>query len=694
MKRHIVSFFQQSKHQTPDVSELFREHEYREQFAKRFFRDVYWLRIIVIVVFFAIVARLVKVQIIDASFYQKQAESLHERLVTINAHRGKILDRNGNVVVSTVNYSSFVAYPKWLTEQHRNSIISGISHVLDISKNELMSKLSEEKKYNFVASNVSPEDAARVRKLNLPYLYEIDFPRRVYRYGSMGVQMLGLTNIQNEGCSGLEASFDSLLSGTDGEMLLQKVGKFKTAPRIDNPEVPPISGNDMTLTMDVRIQLVVEDVLQNAVAKHNAEGGLGIVVNPLTGEVLAMAQYPFISPYEFDSTAIKDLKPRAITDMFEPGSVFKLVVSAAAIEYKLVDPHRIFVAGRTYFAPYRKTPITDAHFYPTLTFRRAFEVSSNIVMAKISDIVGCERLYRTAVNLGFGSATGIEIPGEVEGKISKPVYWSKTSLNVISYGYEVSVTPLQILMAYSAIANGGELLQPYVVQKIVSPNGTVLYEGRRHRVRQSVKEETARMLTGFLEGVVDSGTAKDSKVTDIRLAGKTGTVKKNIFRRYVNGRYQTTFVGFFPAENPQYAALVMIDDPKVAQYYASQTSAPAMKEMIEKISALFGTSSMNITANISVPAASKIVEIRGHNQRDTQLTLHNEIPLDTLGKTFLPDVRGMSVLQAMTVLSAKKISCIVDGFGIVKEQIPNAGTYIMRGTTVTIICNKEKLAGF
>ncbi|MBM4166529.1 MAG: PASTA domain-containing protein [Ignavibacteria bacterium] len=694
MKRRIYSFLTKSKHLTPDVSELFEEQDYRNQSAKRFIRDMYWLRIIIIVVFFAVVARLVKVQILDASMYQKQAESLHERLVTINAHRGKILDRNGNVVVSTVNYSSFVAYPKWLSVQHRNSIINGINNVLHIPKNELMVKLSDEKKYTVIASNVSPENAARVRKLKIPYLYEIDFPRRVYRYGSMGVQMIGLTNMRNEGCSGLEASFDSLLRGVDGEVLLQKVGKFKTAPRIDNPEVLPISGNDMTLTIDARIQLVVEDVLQNAVTKHNAEGGLGIVVNPRTGEVLAMAQYPFISPYAFDSTMIKDLKPRAITDTFEPGSVFKIVVSAGAIEYALVAPQRMFTAGRYYFAPYRRTPITDAHVYPALTFRRAFELSSNIVMAKISDIVGCERLYKTAINLGFGSATGIEIPGEVEGKISKPVYWSKTTLNVMAYGYEVSVTPLQILMAYSAIANGGELLQPYAVKEIVSPNGTILYEGKKHRIRKSVKSETARVLTEFLEGVVDSGTAKDSKVTDIRLAGKTGTVKKNIMRKYVNGRYQTIFVGFFPADNPQYAALIMIDDVKSAQYYASQTSAPAMKEIIEKISALLGTSRMNIAANVSMSAPSNLSEVRGQHQRDTQATMLNEILSDTLGRIFVPDVRGMSVLQAMTVLSSKKIGCIVDGYGIVKEQLPNAGTYVVPGTAIKIICNKEKLAGF
>lgn len=697
MKERIQ--FLLSKNKLPKISELFDEETLQEKREKRFRKHTRILFLFFCCAFTVIAGKLFYIQILKHEYYAEKAEHQHEHSVQLHALRGNVFDRNGKLLVTSAYHPSYVADSKWVPDSVRKYIAGELSSIFGVPPGEYLKKFRSYPRYVVLERTVSPILATRVREKSLPLITELPFPHRMYPSEKLGAQLLGFTNGDNVGISGVELALDSLLKGKDGEILLQKVGANKMAARLEYPHIKPVQGSTVYLTLDGTIQSIVEDILQGAVERCKAIGGIAIIIHPQTGEILAMAQYPFLYPSKVNESETKDQKLRAITDMFEPGSVFKLVTMAAALEYNLVQPDNVFTAGSKYFAPYRRAPIVDTHSSPMLSMREAFEQSSNIVAAKISDRVGANYFYQTAKNFGFGEATGIDLAGEVAGVVKKPFLWSKTSLNTMAFGYEVSVTPLQVLMAYAAIANHGVLLTPYLVKKILSPDHRVLYEGRSSNIRRVVSEKTAATLSSFMEGVVLRGTAKESQVEGIRIAGKTGTTKKNINGHYVVGRYQSMFVGFFPVEKPEFAALIMIDDPS-GVYYASQTAAPAFKELVEKISATTGIPKKNVASfEKSMPIAGNDSDVlqkkiaRRNYSLVKDASQKNDTMISTaLSLSLLPNVVGMSTRKAFILLSELKISPQIFGTGIIVKQFPSAGEKIKENMSVKLYCASEKIA--
>ncbi|MGD0337314.1 MAG: penicillin-binding transpeptidase domain-containing protein [Bacteroidota bacterium] len=691
----------------------------------------YWgrvllLKIILLVFLVIVLARLVKIQVLDSSKYQEIAKRQYEVKVSIPAIRGGIYDRNGNVLVSNTRMVSYAADPKIIGDDI-NHVAEVFAGVFQKPASVYINKLQTPKRFVWLERRVPPNQARRIAIDEIEGVVELDEPQRLYHYDDLAGQILGVTNIDNVGLSGIELQFDKVLKGTDGFVIMQRDGLGRKRPSVDYPRIDPIDGNNVTLTIDFTFQSVVQEELKRGVEANNANGGIAVMLQPKTGEVLAMATYPAVKPNDISEEDTNKIRNRPLTDMFEPGSTFKIVVASAALEEKLHRPaDRINAEGGVYKTSGRT--IRDTHGYRMLTFQEGMEYSSNIVMAKISDDVGSEKLFRYARDFGFGIPTGIELPGEIGGQLKKPAQWSKTTLNTMAYGYEVGVTPIQIASAYAAVANGGELMKPFIIRKAADKNGNVLFERTPEKIRKVISQETAQTLTSFFEGVVERGTGKDVKINGVRIAGKTGTASKLGPGGYSKDDYVASFVGFFPVEDPQVVLLVMIDRPHSGQYYGGMVSGPVFRAIAERIINLSDpqphpeiykhyarqqsngervtvpdvrylgidlASSMCRSAGLAVQYTGSGNIVASQNPaaaveaaRNDKVQLVLAEPQRVTNKKIIntPDLRGLSIRRAVNALKLEGLDAVVNGNGIVIRQAPTPGEIIRQGNYVQFWC--------
>ena len=683
-----------------------------------------------LLLFFVVVAlRLVQIQVIDAAKYREKAERQYESRVDLPALRGKIVDRNQRQLVTNMMFVSFAADPKIIGDR-ASELAERFAQVFDKPKSQYLEKINlETRRFVYLERRVSPQYEKRINAASFEGLVVKDEPRRHYQYDHVAGQLLGFTDDDNKGLSGIELQLDTLLRGRNGYVIMQRDAIGRRRPSVDYPRIEPINGNTAELTIDIEYQAIAEEELRKGVERNKAESGLAIMLDPATGEVLAMANYPSINPGDPASAGPAAARNRVVTDMFEPGSTFKLVTAAAALERHLVQPDQKFNAEQGEYVvrlPNGKVrnKITDTHKYNVLTFREAIEFSSNIVMAKVSDIVGAEALYTTARNFGFGTECGIELPGEIRGELKKPTQWSGTTLNAMAYGYEVGVTPLQIATAYAAVANGGVLMKPFIVRQIVSPEGEVLHVTRPEVVRRVVSQATAHTLTQFLRGVVERGTGTLAAMKGIPLAGKTGTARKFADGRYIEGSYIASFVGFFPADNPAVVCLVMLDNPNDHSYVGGLVSAPIFKAIAEKVyavsprfartQAVAGNAAVvPDVVTVKLDAAKELLVAQGFEvttegngtvvmhqspaagtkeRRGTTVTLSTaSAPAAVKGYTDVPDLRGLPIRRAVNRLSLQHLDAAVSGSGIVASQFPAPGELVKTGTRIALRCEPRAL---
>ena len=691
-------------------------------------------------VFFLVIAgRLTEIQFLQASKYQSMARKQYELTAVLPAVRGNIYDRNHNVLASNSLFVSFAADPKVVGENadeiaRQFAAAFGKSPAYYAAKLHSVTSSGSLKRFVWLERHVRTEVAKRIEAQKLVGVVPIDEPKRLYHYDAVAGTLIGFTDVDNKGISGIEFEFDEYLRGKDGSVIMQRDGLGRARPSIDYPRIEPRNGHNLILTIDLAYQSIVEEELKRGVQKNKASAGLAVMLNPKTGEILALANVPGINPNDLGSYDINASRNRVVTDVFEPGSVFKVVTASAAYENGLVTPEKKFYAEHgTYFATVssrgKPQKITDTHPYEWLTFQEAIELSSNIVMAKVGPTIGPEKLYRQARNYGFGIPTGIDLPGEVRGRLKKPNEWSGTTLQTMAYGYEVSVTPLQIALAYAAVANKGVLMKPFVVSEVQDGDGEVLFEQRPQSIRRVISEQTAALLIQAFEGVVERGTAKESRIQGVRIAGKTGTSKKVVDGHYGVGNYTGSFVGFFPIEDPQVVCLVMMDNPQNGSYYGGAVSAPVFRAIADRIINTSGRFTKTPQPNneqprngITVPdvrtlqinIATRLLESHGlkcqtvgkgdivvrqvpepgkHLEKDdvVQIVL-NETGAETSGGSpIVPDVRGMSVRRAINRLVVDDFDIQVRGSGVVVSQVPGAGQKIQAGATIHLMCEPRPI---
>jgi cell division protein FtsI (penicillin-binding protein 3) len=410
--------------------------------------------------------------------------------------------------------------------------------------------------------------------------------KRSYPYGTAAVQTLGLVGRDGRGLEGLELLYDEILRGQTGWTIRQLDARGRSHPSAEYPRKPAQSGGSVVLTIDADYQSIVQQELEKGAGRYQALSAMAIVTEPGTGEVLALACYPPVSPDLFTESEQADLVNKAISEQFEPGSTFKAVTMAAALEEGAVHPDEIIDGENGSFSVGgHNLGEAEGHRYGRITAAQALAYSSNICLVKIGAKLGREKLYQYARAFGFGSKTGIEFPGEAAGVLTKPSSWSAIQSANICFGQGLSVTGMQLAAAYGAIANGGYLLRPRLVKSLEAPNGAILQVSKPDTLRRVLSQETAGKIVEMLRRAVNDslGTGRQARIEGWNVAGKTGTGQRKIpgQKGYASGRYTASFVGFMPSDLPRLLAVVVVNEPKGA-YYGGQVAAPICRNIFKR----------------------------------------------------------------------------------------------------------------
>ncbi|MBI4843327.1 MAG: penicillin-binding protein 2 [Nitrospirae bacterium] len=533
--------------------------------------------------FFAISIRLFDLMLLQHEALANRANRQYLRTKTLKPQRGVIWDRNLRELAINVEVDSLYAVPSEVSSIE--ALSSGLAPVINVSYNKLVSAISAKKDKDFiwVMRKMDEETSHNVTALKEREKFKgIDFvteTKRFYPKGQTAAHILGFTNIDNKGISGLELQYDEYMRGTEKKVFMGKDARGKSlAPGIEDE----LAGSSMILTIDEGLQYIVERELSQAMSDWEAAAAVAIMIRPSTGEILAMANMPTYDPNLPGESVNDNKRNRAITDMYEPGSTLKAVLSSVAYEEGVVSLNQMFDVSRGFIVVGGK-PIKDVHRNGVLSFQDVIKKSSNVGAVQIGMKLGKERYYSYLKKFGFGDRTGIDMPGEVSGILRSPARWSGTSIGAISIGQEIGVTPLQLVRAYSAIANGGLLMKPYVVSEIISDTGESIKRNTPVAAERVMSARTAKVITDILKGVTETGgTGKNAEVAGNLVAGKTGTAQKIDPNTglYSKNKFISSFVGFAPADDPELALIVVVYEPKGATY-GGVVAAPVFRRIVE-----------------------------------------------------------------------------------------------------------------
>jgi cell division protein FtsI (penicillin-binding protein 3) len=533
-----------------------------------------------------LISRLFQIQIIKHSEYSKRATEYQLKRIEIKGNRGKIFDSKGTLLVTNTKSIEIAVDPIVINDVNyrnkRNQLLVLLSRVTNKPINYFLRKISNTKnRYVVLSKDINIRHKQAFRDLKFFGLIVNEVSERSFPYDNLAAHLLGFTNSDGIGISGIEYQFDSLLKGTSGYIILKRdlLRNFHAGAEL--PSSQPQDGMNIELTIDSDLQSIVEYELKAGMELTQSDGGSVVIMNPRTGEILALASAPSFNPNILSERRPENVRNRAINDKYEPGSTFKLITASAALEEGLVKPDDVFsgyggsytVGGRT---------ITDVHGYGNITFREAIEKSSNVVFSQVAAKIPNKTFYKYIRDFGFGLLTDIELPGEARGSVPKPQQITLNLQRSIGYGYGISTTPLQVLGAYCAVANGGNLVKPYLIKTIFDNENNIVYRGKSKNVRRVISNEISDLIKHLFTGIVDRGTGKAVRIPNLRIAGKTGTSSQIVDGVYSKSKYNASFVGFFPVENPQLAMIIVLDSPK-GSYYGGTTAAPIFRNIALRI---------------------------------------------------------------------------------------------------------------
>ena len=495
----------------------------------------------------------------------------------LEPRRGAIYDTNLKPQAVNLACDSVYAAPKEISETDKAVITRELSGILKLDPAYLRERLSRPKSFIWLARKISPQQSDAIRAMNLKGINFIKESKRCYPNGYLASQSIGFAGLDNKGQEGLELYYDQYLKGSPGWALLLRDARSKKI-NLNEKMARPQEGDSLVLTIDEVIQYIAERELDKVYSNSHAKGASIIVMNPFTGEILALANRPTFDLNQHSTVSKDEIRNRSICDMFEPGSVFKIVTASAVLEEnKVKEQDKIFCENGEY--KIAKHVLHDHTSHGWLTFQEVIEQSSNIGTCKAAQLLGAEGLSRYVKSFGFGCKTGIDLPGEIPGSAKDLRYWSKTSMWAIPMGQEVGVTAMQLAGAISAIANGGNLMKPYIVKEIRNSSGEAIKVFSPVVIRNVLSPEAAARVKKILIGVVENGTGKMAKIADFTAAGKTGTGQKvEPSGTYSHSKFMASFIGFAPAEDPQVAIAVIVDEPR-GSYYGGTVSAPAFKSV-------------------------------------------------------------------------------------------------------------------
>jgi len=660
-------------------------------------RRISFLSLLVIIAWGGLGFRLFNIQVTSGEKYHQQGHKQGQTKEILSALRGNIFDANGIPLTRNIIHYDIAADPSKV--QNKQNVAKELSKITGKPTNYYIKKLNNENNFIYLERNLQKEYAQPIINKNFDGIILNRLARRSYPQDNIGGQLVGFTNVDNAGLAGIEHVYDKQLSGNDGWIIKQRSGRGNINLNNNYPKQDPIDGADILLTINIEYQSVLQEELLKQLKKTDAKSASGIIVNPQTGAILAIASLPDFNPNQPNKFATENQKIRACTDQFEPGSTFKIVAATAAIDQNLVRIEDEFDCENGTFQ-YKSVTINDHKPHEMLTFGEIIEQSSNIGIIKIASQVGEKSLYNYARDYGFGTPTNIGVNAESSGTLRKLSDWSQISLAEISMGHEIGITALQLAMAYSAVANDGILLKPYIINNINNIDGISIYSEEPKVIRKIASNTVMNQLTQLLVTTVESGTGIEAAIPGWQVAGKTGTAQKYVDGIYSHTKFISNFVGYLPASNPQLLCVITLDEPKLGYHWGGTGAAPVFKRIMERIINL--DDSIIIPKNIineSITREPILVENKSKNSikifKNEPILLssvaNEPAPIPSSKKqqkhkiqTVIPNVKGMSLKKAINTLQNSGLESNFAGSGTVMWQSPKPGTVSMAGTICSI----------
>lgn len=651
----------------------------------------------------AISGRLIYLQLSRHNKLVERARQQQQDSVDTMAQRGPLLDRQGRELARSIDTTSLYVAPDEIPDAvSLESTVKALTNALNLDPRELSQQIGQAKaagrRFLWIARRVDVEQANKLIALNLAGLHSRSEPKRYYPNGSLASHVLGYVGLDGIGLGGVERFYNEKISGEPGRLFIEKDSGGRA---YESFEIPAKPGQTIILTIDQSIQYKTEQALTAAVNQSRAKSGTAIVLDPRTGEIIALANAPAFDPNRAGAAPAEARRNWALENIYEPGSTFKIIAFSAAIEKGLVKPEdkidcqmgAITVAGRV---------VHDHHAFPTLSIAEALAKSSNVAAIKLGIRVGNATMFDYITRFGFGSRTGIELPGETVGLLRPVNRWQQSSMGSIAIGQEIGVTPLQMVSAFGALANDGLRVAPHLVREIRTLNGDMLYRARPEE-RRVISSQTAVVLRGMLEGVTLNGTAKKAQLDGYTAAGKTGTAQKidPKTKTYSRTKHVASFVGFAPVGNPAVVIIVVIDEPAGA-YHGGDVAAPVFRSIAELVLPELGTmpdtdlkSAPSLVAGHNGESDEKIKEAQKQINAARKATLptvaangavNGEVILAaaTNKSIVMPDLRGRSVRDVARACALLGLQLEAHGEGRVRRQNPLPGSEIESGQLVYI----------
>jgi cell division protein FtsI (penicillin-binding protein 3) len=622
--------------------------------------------------------RLVHVQVLGHESFKQMADRQSERTIKLDPRRGPILDRNGRHLAVSVDATSLYAVPSDVPDKEGTTV--ALARILGLGADDrarLLGRLRRDKAFVWVERKVSPSQARAVRELDLDGIGFLTENRRYYPKRELASQVLGYVGLDNKGMSGIEYAFDDTISGHAAQVVVRTDARRRPVGHVEKPST---EGQTVVLTLDETVQYVAESELERAMRETGAASGMVVVLEPRTGEVLALSNRPTFNPNRFTAYSSEHWKNRAVVDAYEPGSIFKVITAAAALQEQVVSPEEVIDCGHGFIQIARKR-INDHKVFDRLSFRDVIAKSSDIGVIRVAQRLGREQLYRYVSQFGFGVPTGVELPGESRGILRPTGEWSALSLASISFGQEVAVTGLQMATAVAAVANGGYLMRPLVVSHLEDHSGRVVKEWKPFAVRRVLDPQTVDVLTELLKEVVRSGTGRRAAVPGYVVAGKTGTAQKvDATGGYSMIDHVASFVGFVPASHPALVILVSLDRPRGLYNQGGDVAAPVFARIAEQA-----------LRHLAVPPddRDRVLQMLAYRTDHLMPAAHRSEPVpaeqwDLAEPTLMPDLTGRSAREAAVAAARRGLIVELRGSGWVVGQSPAPGAEVGAGMTCVL----------
>ncbi len=675
---------------------------------------------------FLLGGRVFWVQFVRGAELSQKAEQNRMRDEPVASKRGIIYDRNGNELAISVSVDSVCASPAdVIASKRQKEIAHQLAAVLEMDEEKLLKTLTQRTWYVWVKRQIKPEQAQKIREMDLPGIRLTEESHRQYPNGIFCSHVLGISGIDNTGLEGIDNYYDKLVGGSKGRIVIEKDAANRNIPEATHKYISPVDGANLILTIDETIQYIVEREIEKVFKERGAKSAAVLVMDPATGEILALASRPTFDPNNYGEYPKSNRRNFGINDAFEPGSTMKIITAAMAMEEKVVDGEsRFFCPGHTKVG---KETISCANHkaHGSQTFAQIVENSCNVGFVQVGLDIGMDKYFHYIDAFGFGKLTGIDLPGEAEGILVPQTRAKQIDLAVMAMGQANAVTAIQLTTAVAAVANDGKLVKPHLVKQIIDNNGKVVKKFEPEVVRRVISEETAHQLCLILEGEVTVGTGLNAYIEGYRVAGKTGTAQKiKPGGGYLTNEHVASFVGFAPAVNPRLVCMVVVDAPQGYPYFGGWVAAPVFKNIMqdslhylevpmykkeENGKTLEKVEDVLVPDVVNLPMAEAIsllnarglkVKVSGNGnivwqqtpQPRTKLQPGTQViismsPFDKDnkdGEVTIPDLQGKSMREVAKILSDLGLHLIPEGYGLAYEQSPAAGKVVTRGSSIKV----------